>query len=64
MILTFYNTPLFVKLCQCEVPEVNYSINDHDYKMGYYLADGIYLSWATFVKSIGQPQGNKKKIFC
>ncbi|XP_008668743.1 uncharacterized protein [Zea mays] len=46
-----------------QAPQVHYSINGHNYTMGYYLADGIYPSWATLVKTIPEPQGNKRRYF-
>ena len=46
---------VFNKLAEGRAPAIHYSINDHDYTMRYYLADGIYPKWATFVKTILAP---------
>ena len=35
-------------------------VNNVQYKRGYYLADGIYPEWATFVKSFTCPVEDKK----
>nr|XP_025661156.1 uncharacterized protein LOC112756751 [Arachis hypogaea] len=56
-------SPVFDDILNDCVPEVNYTINDNNYTMGYYLSDGIYPEWATFVKSISKPQGDKHKLF-
>ena len=31
--------------------------------MAYYLTDGIYPKWATFIQSIRLPQGAKNSLF-
>ena len=58
-----HKSPLFNDAIQGKAPEVTYTINDHEYNMGYYLADGIYPHWATFVRSFPVPQGKKQKVY-
>ena len=48
-------SPIFSELEQGRALAVNYSINGHEYTMGYYLANGIYPKWLTFVKTILSP---------
>jgi hypothetical protein len=52
---------MFMRLYNVESPLCNYTINGHDYNMGYYLADDIYPQWVAFVKTIISKQHGKKK---
>ncbi|CAM8890416.1 unnamed protein product [Rhodiola kirilowii] len=58
-----YRSPVFDEVLDGKAPEVNYSINGQLYKMGYYLTDGIYPRWATFIQGITLPQTNKQRLF-
>ncbi|CAL8167161.1 unnamed protein product [Prunus armeniaca] len=46
-----------------DCPNITYEINNIVYHNGYYLADGIYPRWTTFVKSIPHPRSHKQKLF-
>ncbi|KAG2255282.1 hypothetical protein Bca52824_074576 [Brassica carinata] len=56
-------SPGFDDILQGRAPKVNYIVNGYEYHLAYYLTDGIYPKWATFVQSIPLPQGPKASLF-
>ena len=38
-------------------------VNEHQYDLAYYLMDGIYPKWSTFIQSITLPQGPRAELF-
>ncbi|CAL8163915.1 unnamed protein product [Prunus armeniaca] len=56
-------SPVFNDVLRGQGPNITYQVNNTVYQMGYYLADGIYPRWTTFVKSIPNPRSHKKKLF-
>ncbi|CAM0942820.1 unnamed protein product [Alopecurus aequalis] len=54
---------LFVEQLKGKAPQVNYTVNEKEYQIGYYLVDGIYPEWAAFMKSIPMAQTEKHKLF-
>ncbi|CAA7034456.1 unnamed protein product [Microthlaspi erraticum] len=59
-----HRSPVFDDILEGRAPKVSFSVNGHRYKMAYYLTDGIYPEWSTFVKPIPQPGEPKAKLFC
>ncbi|CAL8170059.1 unnamed protein product [Prunus armeniaca] len=56
-------SPVFNDILRGECPNITYQVNNTVYQNGYYLADGIYPRWTTFVKSIPHPRSKKEKFF-
>jgi hypothetical protein len=53
-----HRSHLLARLGKGDAPACNYIVNGREYTMGYYVANGIYPDWATFVKTIREP-GNR-----
>lgn len=58
-----HRSPLFDDVLSGRAPNFSYVVNGREYNRTYYLTDGIYPSWAAFVKSINSPQLRKHKLF-
>jgi hypothetical protein len=58
-----HRSPIFDPMASGRMPLVHYTINGHAYNFGYYLANGIYPKWPTFVKAIRHPYEEKKIYF-
>ena len=56
-------SPVFDDIINGVAPEVNFHVNGREYDLAYYLTDGIYPEWTTFIKSIRLPQGPKHSLF-
>ncbi|KAI5317102.1 hypothetical protein L3X38_036809 [Prunus dulcis] len=49
-------SPVFNDVLRGQGLNITYQVNNTVYQTGYYLADGIYPRWTTFVKSIPNPR--------
>uniref|UniRef100_A0A0D3CD62 Myb-like domain-containing protein n=1 Tax=Brassica oleracea var. oleracea TaxID=109376 RepID=A0A0D3CD62_BRAOL len=56
-------SPVFDDMINGQAPQVTYFVNGREYHMAYYLTEGIYPKWATFIQSIPIPQGPKAVLF-
>ncbi|GKB37902.1 ALP1-like protein isoform X1 [Tanacetum coccineum] len=58
-----YGSPLFDAEIADIAPECPFVVNGHTYRKGYYLADGIYPAWSTFVKTFSVARDEKTLKF-
>ncbi|KAJ9543668.1 hypothetical protein OSB04_023375 [Centaurea solstitialis] len=57
------HSPIFEDVYNGIAPDRTFQVNGATYKHGYYLGDGIYPEWATFVKVFSYPEEDKRIKF-
>ncbi|KAJ9564903.1 hypothetical protein OSB04_000869 [Centaurea solstitialis] len=57
------HSPIFEDVYNGIAPDRTFQVNGATYKHGYYLGDGIYHEWATFVKAFSYPEDDKRIKF-
>ncbi|GJW26248.1 Ras-related protein Rab11D [Tanacetum coccineum] len=58
-----YGSSLFDDVLADTAPKAPFVVNERTYKKGYYLADGIYPTWSTFVKTFSIARDEKTLKF-
>ncbi|CAN0882002.1 Protein ALP1-like [Linum grandiflorum] len=56
-------SPVFDRIVNGSTPSVRFKVNNKWHNTCYYLADGIYPSWSTLVKTIANPTDAKEALF-
>ena len=56
-------SPVFDDIIKGQALQGTFSVNGREYHMAYYLTDGIYPKWVTFIQSVPIPQGPKVVLF-
>ncbi|KAL7606155.1 uncharacterized protein LOC111885883 [Lactuca sativa] len=55
-------SPIFDDLLNGKAPDAPFTVNGNEYKYGYYLTDGIYPQYSTFVKAFRHPVEERDKF--
>ncbi|XP_010480931.1 PREDICTED: uncharacterized protein LOC104759737 [Camelina sativa] len=56
-------SPVFDDILYGQAQQVTYYVNAREYNLTYYLTDGVYPKWLTFIQSIPLPQSPKASLF-
>ncbi|XP_022013836.2 uncharacterized protein LOC110913302 [Helianthus annuus] len=58
-----YQSAIFTDVVNGTGPDTRFTVSGVEYRRGHYLADGIYPSCSTIVKTISYPEDEKRKKF-